>query len=276
MKVLIYLFLLSYTVYGHGQILTHGQCQKAAMEVGGINTVPVKCFDIISKHKKNIEIKKRNGDYQIIGWKNIIFIKEKFKDKDNKVIKEDLRILAGGATKITDVRDMVISRDFKWLYVLNKNNTESEVLAFKPDRNGNVKPRIIKTKKLKDARKIYLSQDNSELFVLSNNFMLIVDAYSNSRSEIDGYKPVTVNFIKNEKLYDATHFELSKYEVIVIFPSSKTVVAYSLQDGKEVWSLKDKDISLEKLATYFEYDDEKDRLRLFDPNGKTVEFDFAK
>lgn len=183
-------------------------CSNQAELFGEKNKISSSCINYIKNNTPVKNIKKHTTkDMTIFAKGNIIVISTQGK-KNN--------IIAGKNTQLEEIVSIDLSNDGKNIYVLNKQNNLYSILIFKTKVSGNIKPRIIFTPEIQNARSVTISPLNKTLFILVEDKIISYNSNMNSRSRRENLKPANKLIFQNDSFKNAEQIMSSEKQVFIL------------------------------------------------------------
>ena len=151
-RYLIFAFLLPSLTFTTEITLLPERCLNQAQYLGGVNKINEGCYDILKPLTDDSLIRTAIKEkFEVFAYQNILA----FKDDDNGV-----RFISGASSKLVNARRIELSADEKEVTILNQNSHDTQILSFKSDRDGNVKPRLLTHKNFKAVTSLARTTDN--------------------------------------------------------------------------------------------------------------------
>jgi DNA-binding beta-propeller fold protein YncE len=248
-------------------------CVRDGKNYGGLSTINPTCMEHALQDSNNHTHKyTADKNIEVVGWKNLLFIKVTSVDEQG-VKSYKTNIISGDNSGLEEIMALDISADGSEVYVLNQGSGTKSILIFKANRSGNVKPRIILSSYLTDAKSITLSPMNDEIYVLHNGKISSFKSNANSRSKREHLQPVNDLVVESEELNYSDYMVSSSSELFILDKTNKKVLMVD-KVGRSIASTIDlKENNIED-ASSLKYDDKKDQLVISNSNNKKVEFQF--
>jgi hypothetical protein len=240
-----------------------------------------KCFSFAEKNQKAkpqlyVTLKTDKVDLLVVGFQNILFIKNK----------NDLALIAGEMSQLKIIQSIAISPDGSRIAVLNKSSdagaaSQTSLLQFMSTNNGNVAPTyIISQAELSNATSLQYSQDG-EKFVLSllktnsslqSEYSIIsYSSFSDSRSPLKNKKPESLLLLSPDQLALQKPIAVLLVQNFLITLDHLSVTAFDLNSKKinKLWQIQIDDSRLKNLKDFnsLRYGKEKDILQVYDSSG---------
>jgi hypothetical protein len=238
----ILLLLLSFSAMAK---LPHKDtCLRQASNYGGKNVINKKCYNVALNQEDALILSNADSSFTAVSWKNVLFINKTFTKKVKGKTKKyrDLNMISGNESMIKEIVSMDIMSDGSEVILLNKEQGKCNILAFKSNRSGNVRPRYIEANELAHCRDIKIH--NERIYVLTKSGIHSFRIKDNSRSTLDKFKPQYKNSLKKDNQFDMMTIAEGNF---ILIDSKKLEIQSFNKDGENDWSLGNKDINLESI-----------------------------
>lgn len=141
------------------------------------------CFNQFKKRANTSQLSMKNH-YEVIGYKNIIFVKNKL---------GDINTIAGSNTTLFNIIFLKFNQSNNLVYVININKkNEKQILIFRLNTHGNVVPRnILDLDVIKDIDSFLVYDEKIWLIDHESNTFLGIDQNVDARSKKASRKVIT-------------------------------------------------------------------------------------
>jgi hypothetical protein len=230
-KVIIILTLLVSSL--QAEVLpTLEDCSLRSEQFGGHNKMNPSCFDRVKESAVDqTHFASKENSFSAFVYKNLIASKESYEDGQ-----EIVRFIGGEESMLHEIHEIYPSPNYKEISVLNTNkNGDREILTFKSNRNGNVRPRHYQHPLITDLRNILWNPIGDKILFYSpkHNKIFIIPYNANTQTIHKEELPSFINFPLRQRYDDLrpTLFTFYQNELVIYSHKSKLYCRFLLREN---------------------------------------------